>query len=609
MCVITLGDEQSARKTDAAVAWKLHSSLSCNTCLISPSRTVSQAELCCRADSSDGPVPAQPASAGPLLSDEVETVDGQGHSQVPPGAHVLEQGEPSAAVPTMNQTTGQGQPPAGPADVQIKTSRLLPGPVQSTAVSLVDGQGGSSASAVLQRQAQHSAVGQLHHSMPPPASGPGQGQLAAALTDDHTEGQLTAAVPAQPVQEQGQPAAASADSQGKGQVLGMVPVQEPATVSSDRQGNDALVRNAAKVEGAYSAQPAGTVQGNDAAEAGGSVATAAPASAAIAGSNLHQGTAGSPAGAPPQSAALASGHSSTPEAAQAAAAISSALEAALHNASGRDAEPHASSAASIGAMPAPAGAQAQGETTDEGNTAAAAAHAQGAAALAAAVSAADAVLGSAPQVAHGHGTGLHVAAEAAAHAAQAFAAQLAPIEGVGAGIDPAAAAAAVPSHAMQAEAGAADPAPPPLPPTPPPPVLPVDVLQASADQAHVGAPNVDPAAAPTASKPPVLQAYHLAADCTAAAGTLATAADALMAPAAVPGGDANPIAAANVQELSPAPIAQRTSASKGWRPKVGQALTVTVVLPTLVALHVPVGCWAASVVGVAACRKVLSAWQ
>jgi len=569
-----------------------------------PSKTVSQAKIRRRADSSDGPFPAQPASAGPLLSDEVETVDGPGHSQVPSGAHVQQQGEPSAAVPTVNQTTGSGQPPAAPADVQIKTSRLLPGPVQPTVVSLVDGQRGASTSAVLQRHAQHSAVGQVHHSLHAPALGPGQRQLAAALTDDHTEGQLSASVPAQPAQEQGQPAAASADSQGKGQVVGMLPVQEPAAVSSHQLGNGALVSNTAKVEAAHSAQPAGTVQGSDASKAGGSVATAM---AAIAGSNLHQGTAISAAGASAQSAALASGHSSAPQAAQAAAAISSALEAALHNASGCDAEAHASSAASTAALPAPAGVQAQGEATHEGDTAAAHAQDAGALAAAAAESAANAVGGVAPQVADGQGTALHVAAEDAAQAVQ-----LAPIAGVGAGIDPAAppappAPAPVPSHAMQAEDEAADPASPPLPP--PPPMPPVNTLQASAAQAHVGARNADPAASPPPSKSRVTQAYHLAADCTAAAGTLPTAADALMASAAVPGEDAGPIAAANVLEHPPAPIAQRASASKGWRPRVGQVLTVTVVLPSLVALHVPVGCWAASVVGVAACRRVLKPWQ
>ncbi len=436
------------------------------------------------------------------------------------------------------------------------------------------------------------------------AVGGWQGQLPAGLTDDHTEGQLTAPVPAQPVQGQGHPAAASADSQGKGQVLGMVPVQEPDADSSHQASNEGVVSNDAKAEASHPSLPpqhSGTVQGRDAAEAGGSVATAAPAKAETGGSNLHQGTAGSPAGVPAQSAALASGHSSTPEAAQAAAAISSALETALHNASCHAAEPHASPAGSTGAVPAPAGAQAQGEAPAGGHAVAAAAQAQGAPALAAtaAESAANAVYGVAPQVAHGQETGL---AEAAAHAAQAFAAQLAPIEGVRTGIDP---AAAVAPHAMQAEAGAADPAPPP----PPPPMLPIDALQASAAQANVGAPNADPAAAPAASKPPAVQAHHLTADCTAAAGTLPTAADALMAPAAVPGGDAHPIAAAIVQEQSPAPIAQTASASKSWCPKLGQALTVTVVLPTLVALHVPVGCWAASVVGVAACRKVLSAWQ
>ena len=604
MCVIALGDEQSAQKDAAAVAWKLLSSLDCNTCLISPSRTVSKAELCCRADSCDAPVPAQSASAGLLLSDELETVDGQGHSEVPSGAHAQQQGEPPAAVPTVSQATAQqpalepsvqGQAPAAPADVPCRTSTLPLGPVQPTAASPVDGQGGASASAVLQRQTQHSAAGQLHHSLPPPALGPGQGQLAAALTDDHTEGQLIAAIPAQPVQEQEQPAAASADSQGKGQVLDMLPVQEPAADSSHQLGN--VVSNAAKVEAAHSLQAAGSVRGSHATKAGGSVAAA---EAETGGSTLHRGTAGSMAGAPPQSAALASGHSSAPEAAQAAAAISSALEAALHKASRRDAKPHASPAASKGELPAPAGAQAQGEATAGGDTAAAAAHAQDTAAE----SAANAVGGVAPQAADGQGTGLHVAAEAAAHAAQGFVAQPAPVEDVGAGIDP-----LVPPHTMQAADEAADPAPPPQPPTPPPPALP---LQASAAQAHVGAPGADPASASAAAKPAAMRAYHLAADCTTAVGTLATAADALMAHApdsAAPGGDAHPIAAAIVVEHPPAPIAQTASASKGWRPKVGQVLTVTVVLPSLVALHVPIGCWAASVVGVAACRKVLRAWQ
>ena len=588
------------------LAWKLRSSLSCNTCLIIPPSAVSKEDICCRADSPEGPAPAEPACAGPLLSDETETVDGQGHSEVPSGGQVQQQGQPSAAVPTVSQAPAQqqalepsvqGQPPAAPASVQSRSSPLLVGPAQSTAVSPVDGQGGASGSAVLKRQAQHSAVGQLHHSLPAPASGLGQGQLAAALTDDHQEGQLTAAIPAQPVQEQEQPALASADSQGKGQVLDMVPVVwEPVADSSRKPSNEALVSNAAKVEAAHSAQPAGPVQGSNATEAGGSVATAVQAEAATAGSNLHRGIAG-PLAAPAQCAALANGHSSAPQAAQAAAAISSALEAALHSAAGHDAEPHAGPAASIGAMPAPAGAQAQGE-------AAAAAQAQGAAALAAtaAKSAANAVGGVAPQVAHGQGTGLHVAAESAAHAAQAFADLPAPVGDVGAGVDP-----LVPPHTMQAEGGPADPAPT-LPPTSPSPVPPVNGLQAIAAQTHVAPQSVDSEAAPKASKPPALQAYHLAADCTAAAGTLATAADALMAPAAAPGGDTHPSAAANVQAQPPAGSAQKASASKGWRPKVGQVLTVTVVLPSLLALHVPVGCWAASVVGAAACKKALSAW-
>ncbi len=560
---------------------------------------------------------ALPQPSLPLLGSschEREIVDGQGHSEVPLRGHVQQQGEPPAAVPTVSQATAQqpalepsvqGPPPTAPADVPSSIPPLLVGPVQPTAVSLRDGQDGASGSAVLQRQAQHSAVGPLHHSLPAPASGPGQGQLPASLTDDHTEGQLTAAVPAKPVQEQEQPAPAAADIQGKAQVLGMLPVQELAIVSSHQHGNDALVSNAADTEDARLAQPASSVQGSHATEAGGNVAAAAPAEAEAGGSNLHQGTAGSMTGTPPQSAALASGHSSAPEAAQAAAAISSALEAALHNASSRDAEPHASSVALVGALPAPAGAQAQGEATAGGDAAAAAAQAQGAAALAAAAakSAANAVGGVAPQVAHGQGTGLHVAAESAAHAAQAFADLPAPVEDEGAGIDP-----LVPPHTMQAKHGPADPAPTPPPPTSPPPVPPVNGLQAIAAQNHVAPQSVDSEAAPKASKPPAVHAYHLAADCTAVAGTLATAADALMAPAAAPGGDTHPIAAANVQAQPPAASAQKASASKGWRPKVGQVLTVTVVLPSLVALHVPAGCWAASVVGVAACRKAFTAW-
>ena len=53
--------------------------------------------------------------------------------------------------------------------------------------------------------------------------------------------------------------------------------------------------------------------------------------------------------------------------------------------------------------------------------------------------------------------------------------------------------------------------------------------------------------------------------------------------------------------------AQRTSAQGGWMPAVGTALTLTVVLPTLVILHAPVGCWAAGVVGAAVWKRVLGA--
>ena len=158
------------------------------------SRTVSQAGTCCRAHNCDGPVPAQP---------ELGTSHGQ----------------------------GQGPLPAAPADVQSRTSTLPLGPVQLTAVSLMEGQGGPSGSA-------------------------------------------------QPAQEQEQPAAASADSQSKGQVLGRGAVQEPGA------------SHAAKVEAAHPLQPVGSVQG-DAVEAGSCVATATPAEAETAGSNLHHGAAGS----------------------------------------------------------------------------------------------------------------------------------------------------------------------------------------------------------------------------------------------------------------------------------------------------------------------------
>jgi len=221
---------------------------------------VSKAETCCRADSCDGP---EPVSAGPLLSDELETVDGQGHSEVPSGGHVQQQGQPTAAVPTVSQATAQqpalepsvqGQAPAAPAADQSRTSTLSLGSVQPTAVSLVDGQGGASGSA-------------------------------------------------QPAQKQEQSAAALADSQGKGQVLDLVPVvKEPAAVSSHQLGSEALVSNAAKVEAAHTSQPAGSLQDGDAVEAGGSAATAAAAEAETGGSNLQRGSAGSEGGVPTQSA-------------------------------------------------------------------------------------------------------------------------------------------------------------------------------------------------------------------------------------------------------------------------------------------------------------------
>ncbi|KAL0055110.1 hypothetical protein WJX82_007119 [Trebouxia sp. C0006] len=65
-------------------------------------------------------------------------------------------------------------------------------------------------------------------------------------------------------------------------------------------------------------------------------------------------------------------------------------------------------------------------------------------------------------------------------------------------------------------------------------------------------------------------------------------------------------AAAQAFVVQPAPV---EDVGAGIDPLVGQALTVTVVLPSLVALHVPVGCWAASVIGAAVCKKALSAWR
>jgi len=39
--------------------------------------------MCCRVHSSDALMPTQPASAGRLLSDELEAVPGEGHSTLP----------------------------------------------------------------------------------------------------------------------------------------------------------------------------------------------------------------------------------------------------------------------------------------------------------------------------------------------------------------------------------------------------------------------------------------------------------------------------------------------------------------------------------------------
>ncbi len=70
--------------------------------------------------------------------------------------------------------------------------------------------------------------------------------------------------------------------------------------------------------------------------------------------------------------------------------------------------------------------------------------------------------------------------------------------------------------------------------------------------------------------------------------------------------------AGNASAVGCAVGGQPSLAGTAWsqcKQAAGGALTVTVVLPSLVALHVPVGCWAAGVVGVAACKKVLGGWH
>ena len=71
----------------------------------------------------------------------------------------------------------------------------------------------------------------------------------------------------------------------------------------------------------------------------------------------------------------------------------------------------------------------------------------------------------------------------------------------------------------------------------------------------------------------------------------------------------NPAPAAAHAQPFPDPNAQTASTQQGWMPAVGTALTVTVVLPALVVLHLPVGCWAAGVVGAAMCTRVLGGWR
>ena len=124
----------------------------------------------------------------------------------------------------------------------------------------------------------------------------------------------------------------------------------------------------------------------------------------------------------------------------------------------------------------------------------------------------------------------------------------------------------------------------------------VNMLRAAVRAAPSTYFNVGAFAAPTAAAPGAQAAsssvVHMA-DAPAAAPDVPVAAR--PAPAAA---DVQPFPDASVQINS-------ETAQSGWMPAVGKVLTVTVVLPTLVILHAPVGWWAAGVIGAAVFKRVL----
>ncbi|KAL0035185.1 hypothetical protein WJX79_004935 [Trebouxia sp. C0005] len=249
------GQDAEAATQAGLLNAKAHTSVDCTVGL--PSRDVAavQAGPLCRADSSDAPVPTQPASAVPLLSDQSETVHGKGHNGLP-NSH----GGASMVQADLLQGSGMiGEARAVCSDVPglDRAAGQLPQPNEDR-----------------------------------PSSGNAQEQAGVAIGMSRADSSDDS-VPAQP---------ASAG-----------PLLPHEVETADGQGHGPM---------------------------GGVLA---------------------------QSPALASGRSSTAEAAQSAAAIIDVFGATLHNASGHAAEPHASSAASTVTLPAPAGAQAQGEVPDRGH--------------------------------------------------------------------------------------------------------------------------------------------------------------------------------------------------------------------------------------------------
>ena len=147
-----------------------------------------------------------------------------------------------------------------------------------------------------------------------------------------------------------------------------------------------------------------------------------------------------------------------------------------------------------------------------------------------------------------------------------------------------------------------------------------DVEAASADAATAVA-NAQTAAAPNAA---ARKSGGQAVGYAQAAGAGSTAAG--LYPVQPAGTAQAPAAPLSPAALAPAqPQGRTNSPSAGaaeakanlvdaaWmrsKQAIGGGVTVFVVLPTLLALRVPVGCWAAGVLGTAACKRVLSGrWQ